>query len=73
MSARPIFTSRHKNVVGVDGNRVDDSLVARKVLEEVSIGKLPNLDVVRSSRSKTESVCVGGKGGESNCDESVSN
>lgn len=40
-------TSRHQDIVRVDCQGVDESLVAREVLQEIAIRKFPDFDVVR--------------------------
>ena len=47
-----VVRAGHQDTVGVDGHAVDDRVVTGQVLDEVSLGALPLLDV------------VGGGGGE---------
>lgn len=46
-------TSWHQDAVGVHGERVDDGVVTRQVLDEVAIWEHPLFDVVGRTRSKS--------------------
>ena len=48
------LTPGDEDTVRVDGQGVDDGLVAREVLHEVAVGELPDLDVVRRGGGETE-------------------
>lgn len=47
---RTVVGARHQNTVAVDGQAVDDGVVARQVLDELAVRALPLLDVVRRRR-----------------------
>lgn len=48
-------TSWHQDAVGVHGERVDDSVVTRQVLDEIAIWEHPLFDVVSRTGSKSVS------------------
>lgn len=39
-------TSRNQDTVSIAGQSIDNGIVAREILDEVSIGKLPLFDIV---------------------------
>ena len=41
-----ISTSRNQDTVSIAGQSIDNGIVAREILDEVSIGKLPLFDIV---------------------------
>lgn len=47
-----VFTSRHQNTVRVNSQSVDDSVVTREVLDEVSVWEHPLFDVISRTRGK---------------------
>lgn len=49
-------TSRHQHAIRVNGESVDDGVVARQVLDEVAIWEHPLLDVISRTRGKRVSV-----------------
>lgn len=53
---RPITdTSWHQDAIRVYGERVDDSIVTRQVLDEVALWEHPLFDVVSRTRGKSVS------------------
>lgn len=47
-------TTGKENAILINGERVDDGIVTREVLDKLSFGTFPFLDVVWRSRSKGE-------------------
>lgn len=56
-----IITSAAQHSVGVHRQTVDYGIVARQVLDELPLGALPLLDVVRRSRCESIEVGMGGE------------
>ena len=49
---RTVVGARHQNTVAVDGQAVDDGVVARQGLGELAVRALPLLDVVRAGAAE---------------------